>query len=534
MANEDSHSGPLTLSADADATAQSFSHHWNLVAGAGRANEGLRADWQRQLGEVVEVQGFKYLRFHGLFHDDMFVYREDESGEVAPSFQYMDVLFDALLDAGIRPFVEFGFMPSEIAVHTATAFWWRANGSPPTDFDKWEMLILRTVEHWRDRYGIDEIRTWYYEVWNEPNLPPFFRGTRSEYLEMYRGAVRAVKSVDDQLRVGGPATSNFVPDARFDGETEDTAQHAAVLAAEDLSALDWKPVWLAEFLAFTQRENLPVDFVSVHPYPTDWALDEHGQGEKLTRDVNATTRDLQLLRELVDSSAYPDAEIHLTEWSSSSSSRDRTHDHLQAATFVLKANIDTIGLVDSLSYWAFTDIFEEAGGGQEPFHGGFGLLTQHGIPKPTYHAYRFLNELGDELLTTSDMGAITRRSTDSKVVGAFYHYPPEVTLTVPASIDTWEIAEHTLAQGVPRDIKIRVDNLPEDARFTLEIVDHTSGNALPAWRALGAPLNLSKADAASIDEAARRLWLEQHAATDGTLSIDVTLAPWSIALLTQV
>lgn len=532
--NENPQANDHSMRVDARAAGTPLAHHWNVVVGAGRANEGLRADWQQQLQEVVQVHGFQYLRFHGLFHDDMFVYREDESGTVSPSFQYVDRLFDAMLDIGIRPFVELGFMPSEIAVHTATAFWWRANGSPPTDFDKWEQLVARTVEHWRDRYGLEEIRTWYFEVWNEPNLPPFFKGTRSEYLEMYRRAVRAVKNVDSQLRVGGPATSNFVPDGRFDGETEDTSEHAVVLEADDLVALDWKPVWLAEFLQFAETEHLPVDFVSVHPYPTDWALDEHGQGAKLTRDVNATARDLRLLRGLIDECAYPNAEIHLTEWSSSSSSRDRTHDHLQAATFVLKANLDTIGLVDSLSYWAFSDIFEEAGGGQEPFHGGFGLLNHHGIPKPTYHAYRFLNELGDELLSVTDTGAITRRSADGKIVGALYHYPEEVTLTVPASIDEWEIAEQTLASGTPRTLTVQITGVAADAEFTLEIVTHEAGNALPAWKQRGTPLNLSRADQSAIDDAARTLLVERHRAVDGVLSLEVTLPPWGIALLTEV
>ncbi|WP_418275240.1 GH39 family glycosyl hydrolase [Isoptericola jiangsuensis] len=232
------------------------------MVGAGRANEGLRADWQSQLREVVEVQGFRYVRFHGLFHDDMFVYRENADGAVEPSFQYVDLLFDALLDAAIRPFVELGFMPREIATQTATAFWWGAHGSPPTDFDKWEQLAARTVEHWRDRYGIDEIRTWYYEVWNEPDLRPFFSGTKTQYPDMYARAVRAVKAVDPHLRVAGPATSNFVPDTRFDGETEDTSAQADTLSADDLDTLDRQPVWLQEFLDVAHRDLLPVDFVS--------------------------------------------------------------------------------------------------------------------------------------------------------------------------------------------------------------------------------------------------------------------------------
>ncbi len=522
------------LSADARRAGDSFAHHWNLVVGAGRANEGLRADWQHHLRDVVETHGFRYVRFHGLFHDDMFVYRENAAGEVEPSFQYVDVLFDALLDTGIRPFVEFGFMPRELATDTETAFWWGAHGSPPTDGDKWEQLIARTVEHWRDRYGIDEIRTWYFEVWNEPNLRPFFTGTKSQYIDMYRRAARAVKAVDAELRVGGPATSNFVPDTRFDGEKEDTSAQADTLAAEDLDALDWQPVWVKEFLEIAAREQLPVDFVSSHPYPTDWAFDEHGNGSRLTRGVDATARDLRVLRDLVDASAFPEAEIHLTEWSSSSSSRDRTHDYPQAATFIVKANLDSIGLVDSMSYWTFTDIFEEAGGGQLPFHGGFGMLTAHGIPKPTYHGYRFLTELGDELLARTDVGALTRDGVTGRVTGIVYHYPAEVTLTVPASIDTREHADRTLATGRERTVRVHVAGVPAGTRFRVETLSPQAGNAIAAWDALGSPVNPSREDVAAIRAAAEALDVAELVAGEAGLEAELTLPAWGVALISQL
>ncbi|MGC3988981.1 MAG: hypothetical protein QM796_04710 [Chthoniobacteraceae bacterium] len=138
--------------------------------------------------------------------------------------------------------------------------------------------------------GSRKCATWYFEVWNEPNLAPFFRGTKSEYFELYRVTVQGLKTIDPGLRVGGPATSNFVPDARFDGETEDTNCHKVVTGAAEINALDWQPVWVRQFLAYCEREKLPVDFVSCHPYPTDWALDEHTPGEfkKSTREVGAT------------------------------------------------------------------------------------------------------------------------------------------------------------------------------------------------------------------------------------------------------
>lgn len=321
----------IEIRADARDAGAPLHHFWSTCTGAGRANEGLRAARHEHLRMVVDACGFRYVRFHGIFHDDMFVYRKGPDGPIY-NFQYVDELFGRLLDAGIRPFVELAFMPGDLAREKSTVFWWEAHGSPPVDFAAWAELVRRTVRNWVDRYGVEEVRRWYFEVWNEPNLRPFFRGTRSEYFELYKVTARAVKEVDPLLRVGGPGTSNFVPDKRFDGEVEDETAHAVVTEAEDLDALEWRPVWLETFLDYCHTEGLPVDFVSCHPYPTDWALDGQGVGDNYTRGADATPRDLALLRALVDKSRYPQAEIHITEWNSTPSPRDHTHDHLQAAT----------------------------------------------------------------------------------------------------------------------------------------------------------------------------------------------------------
>jgi xylan 1,4-beta-xylosidase len=147
--------------------------------GAGRANEGLRADWQQQLRLTKQECGFKYIRMHGLLTDDMGVYQEDQKGNPKYNFQYIDVLYDFLLEIGMKPFVELGFMPSALASGDQTIFWWKGNVSPPKDYQKWEDLIRNLVEHFTERYGADEVKTWYFEVWNEPNLSPgFWTGTQ--------------------------------------------------------------------------------------------------------------------------------------------------------------------------------------------------------------------------------------------------------------------------------------------------------------------------------------------------------------------
>jgi len=524
----------IQLSSDKSANGQPLDHFWSFCVGAGRANEGLRADWQRQLRKAVAECGFKYIRFHGLFHDDMFVYRE-ENGRAIFNFQYIDELFDSLLDIGIKPFVEFGFCPRDLATETGSVFWWKGNGAPPKDVRKWGELIRRTVTHWVERYGLDEVRSWYFEVWNEPNLNPFFRGTKSQYFEMYKVSALVLKDIDAQLRVGGPATSNFVPDARFDGETEDESQHATVVNARDLDSLHWQPVWLTQFIDFCHREKLPLDFVSCHPYPTDWALDEHGQGKKSTRGVGATPRDLALVRRIVDASPYPDAEIHLTEWNSSSSSRDFTHDFLQAATYVMKANLDSIGLVDSLSYWTFTDIFEECGAGDTLFHGGFGMINAQGIVKPTFHTYRLLNSLGDELLVKAAAGVITRDSKSRKLSAIAYHYPPEMQLSVPASFESRDKAYEVLALGKAGMLSIEFTGLNPGACVEVELIDKQHGNAMAAWEKLGNPETPTRDQTAQLrkaSEATQRKTLTANAA--GCFILECAIEPWSVVLIREL
>ncbi len=521
----------LHIQCHATAAGQPLRHAWSTCVGAGRANEGLRADWQAHLRQAVRECGFRYLRFHGLFHDDMFVYREDADGTPVYNWQYIDVLFDAMLDAGIRPFVELGFSPRALATELETVMWWKGHGSPPKNYDKWAAFISAFTHHCAARYGIEEVRQWYFEVWNEPNLHPFFTGTKSQYFELYRVTAAAVKVVDAQLRVGGPATSNFVPDHRFDGEKED-ATVGAIALDKDPDSLHWRPVWVEEFLAWCAIRETPVDFVSTHPYPTDFALDGHGVCHGISRKRDATTEDLRLLRALVARSAYPDAEIHCTEWSSSPSSRDHTHDFPQAATYVVKANLEGAPAVDSLSYWVFTDVFEESGAGDTIWHGGFGMLNLQGLPKPVYHAYRFLHALGTETLAQGD-GYIVTRHPDGRLTALLYHYPAEVKSSVPMT-DSAKGAYHTLREGVARIARVILRDLPAGAGFTVAILDEHSGWARGAWERLGAPEPPTRAQVTALQQASQPALALHTANGEGTLDVGLTLNPWAVVLIEQV
>jgi len=520
-----------SISINAQDTGEQFDHYWSKMVGAGRANEGLRAGWLEQLQQVQENCGFEYVRFHGLFHDDMFPVII-ERGKTVYNWQYIDDLFDRMLDLNVKPFVELAFLPTSMAAKDSkTVFWWKANITPANDsFEKWHDLIKAFTQHCVDRYGIEEVLTWYFEVWNEPNLYPlFWDGTKSQYFELYKQSAIAVKSVDERLKVGGPSTSNFVPDTRFDGETTDDKASDAVFNAEDINSLQWHGVWIEDFLEYCHKEKLPVDFVTTHPYPTDYAFNpETGKGKGLTRFAKSLKLDLEWLNETIAKSHYPDVEIHLTEWNTSPSSRDDMHDRLPAAAYIVKSNLDCIGLTNSLAFWTFTDIFEEKGGASSIFHGGFGMINFQGLVKPSYHAYRMLHELGNQQLYKDDYLFVSKETSTGNVVALAYNYPVEYENAVPAGTDKRE-------SGTAKKLDFTLTGLEANTMFEIEILDKDHGNIHNFWESMGKPEPPTREEIKVMKTYANTMKTEfVKADSNGNLTINRSITPWSLVLIKQI
>jgi xylan 1,4-beta-xylosidase len=485
---------PRVISADRGREAGPMNRMYNFCVGAGRANEGLRADWQRQLRRVHEECGFRYIRFHGLFCDDMGVYQEDEQGRPIYNWQYVDELFDFLESIGMKPFVELGFMPSALASGSQTIFWWHGNVTPPKDYAKWAGLVAAFVRHYTERYGADEVRQWYFEVWNEPNLDGFWMGNpgkksyaewsvgaRAEYFKLYATTARAVKSVDAAYRVGGPATA---------GEG-----------------------WIDETLAYCADHKVPIDFISTHSYATmSGYLDESGHaGTVFSPDRDAITAGVKNVRAKIDHSRFPKLPLHYTEWSASYTPSDPIHDSYHSAAFILN-KIRHIGrAADSMSYWTFTDIFEEAGPRTTPFHGGFGLLNYQDLPKPSYFAYRFLNRLGDVELASADPEAFLCRSETGAVQALFWDFT--ITHPGPSVIDQefYKADQPAKPKGA---VELNLSGLDAGSyRLRATRVGYRSNDVQSAWRDLGSPSQLTRpqvgrlrqacAGAPAIDETVR-------------------------------
>ena len=332
--------------------------------------------------------------------------------------------------------------------------------------------------------------------------------------------------------MGGPATSNFVPDDRFGGEKQ-AGEKSLTGQLKNLGDVEWKGVWIREFLEFCEREKLPVDFVSAHPYPTDIPFGHEVDGMR-TRPADSTLRDLQWLRGIVNQSAFPSAEIHLTEWSTSPSARDFAHDFPQSAAYIIKTNIEAAGLVDSLAYWTFTDVFEEHGAGDSAFHGGFGLINYQGIVKPAFHAYRFLNQLGEEEIFRADGFLATRTKCEGSVRAVICHLPADHPHG-PTFDSSLEAAERTLATGAPISREIEIQDLSPNAAVLVETVDASHGFALRQWQAMGSPSSPTP-DQTSI---LRKFAWDTHrqivsVKKNGVLNLKLNLAPWAVALVREI
>jgi len=488
---------------------QPVTPYWRVCVGGGRVGEALRADFQKHLEMVQHEMPFQYIRMHGLFHEDMMVYRE-EKGQPIVNWQYVDLVYDHWLSIGIRPFVELGFMPYDMASGEETVFWWKGNITPPKDYARWDWFIEQFIRHIIERYGLEEVRRWYFEVWNEPALKFFWKDADfAAYMDLYEHCARTIKRVDSQLRVGGPASHGF---------------------GDQVS----EPPWGKEFLAACAERNLPLDFFSAHPYPTFYPFDPEGNGYMTWDGPDRLLVDARGCEKILHESAFPNIKRHYTEWSSSPSPRDAVHDTAFLASFIVDNNWRARGLMDSLSFWVVSDIFEESRVGDTPFHGGFGLVNVQGLKKASYHGYWFLSRLGEEMLDEGDGYAVTRRAdgTIAILLWNYCHYRDDANDSrLLAAAKPTEIYDLFAIQP-PREFQLKVGGVGSAMRLQITRFDRQHGSVYDAWVDMGAPRHILPAD---LEVLRRQMELDvtvkRIANTGNYLEYATTVEPFGVTLV---
>jgi xylan 1,4-beta-xylosidase len=464
---------------DAQAQSTPFPHYWEQMFGSGRAILSLRESYREDLRAVKQVADFKYVRFHAIFHDELGVYNEDEHGNPVYNFSYVDQVYDGLLKNGVKPFVEISFMPKKLAFNPDALhpFWYKENVSPPKSMERWDDLVKHFVQHLVDRYGVDEVATWYFEVWNEPNID-FWNGIPRDrsYFDLYAHTARDVKGVSTRLRVGGPATA--------------------------------ATAWIPEFIKYTTDNKVPLDFVSTHGYADDTVEDLFGTSEDIPMDERVCHAVAKVHGE-IKSSSRPELPLILSEWNVQGMNGSRD------TTFVGPALANTVrqcdGMADMMSFWTFSDVFEEGGPIAKPFVGMFGLRAKGGINKPSYYADGLLHELGNERLANSSKNVIVTKKADGGL-----------------AIAAWNLVDPD-KRGSPQTIEFDFRNVAPNAQVSIQRIDADHGNVLKHYAAMGEPLDPTEKQVDELNRESALPLPEKARLEAGKLKLSLT--PNALALI---
>ncbi len=468
-----------TIEINAAAPSTPFPHFWEEMFGSGRAELTLRQSYRDDLRSVKSITDFKYVRFHAILHDEIGLYDEDSTGNPIYNFSYIDQVYDGLLANGVRPFIELSFMPKKLAAdpNIVQAFWYHPIVSPPKDWNRWGALIEHLTRHLVERYGIDEVSQWYFEVWNEPNLD-FWGGDprESTYYQLYDHAARAIKGVNSRLRVGGPSTA--------------------------------QAAWVDRFIRHCTQNNIPMDFVSTHVYGNDSSPNVFGTDEKIPR-TQFVCRAVKKVHDQITASSTPHIPLIWSEYNASYFNEPLVTDMPFMGPWLADTIRQCDGLVDVMSYWTFSDVFEEQGAVKAPFYGGFGLIAAGNIPKASYNDFALLHNLGDQrIAVNSDSVLVTKRADGTLEIAAWNLFLPE-------------------EKGVPKNITLHFSGVSGNSAARVWIVDADHGSPIRAYDAMGRPATPTREQQSELRKAAQMSAAQDMPLTNGSLTL--TLQPQALA-----
>ncbi len=470
---------PEVIHVNAAAAGAPFPHFWEEMFGSGRAVLALNESYRVDLRAVKKATDFKYVRFHDILDDDVGVYTADRHGVISYNFSYVDEIYDGLLDAGVRPMVELSFMPSVLAASSKPHnFWYRPLPNPPKDYAQWAAVVKTFTAHLVERYGLAEVSQWYFEVWNEPNIDFWTGDPKQEtYFRLYDYAAHAVKDVSPQLRVGGPATA--------------------------------QAAWVADFIRHCVDNHTPVDFVTTHVYGSDKSEKVFGTTEAIPRS-DMVARSVRKVFDEVKASSLPNLPIIWSEYNATARNEVAITDAPFMGPWLANTIRQCDGLTTMMSYWDFSDVFDEQGVVRKPFYGGYGLFAARHIPKAAFNAFAMLHHLGTRRLPIDSTSALVTKNTDGSLVLAIWNYAdPDVS-------------------GETREYIVELKGWSGRATASVQVLDDDHGSPLKAWQAMGSPAHPTREQIARLTAVAQLPAVVPQPMKD---RLTLTLSPRSLALV---
>ena len=489
-------------------------HSWRELTGVSSASALLLNDVQALLRRVQKDIGFRSIKFNGILSEDMHVYAENSDGEAVYSFAFVDKVFDFLLELGLRPFVQLGFMPEALARTHKRLFGYLV--SEPVSLEKWSALVSALIRHLQERYGREALRNWRFSVWHQPDTTEAMYGfsTDAAFYAFYRETYLAVKRCDSSLSFGAPSTYYLLQEGHEN--------------------------WYLSFWRWCRENNCLPDFFNFHYY--DLILDSNDSGQEafgFTRSM--TLRDspdgfdrfvTQVLSERKGLSAE-DRPIYLSEWNNTPSQQDLLNDTCYKSCYIIKEILENYDQLDSFGYWSLTDWMGEAPQPKELFFGGLGLFTANGIPKASYYAFTLLRQLGDTLLGRGDGWFITQQGDSYQILLYNYRHFSHLYALGERFDMTFTDRYTPFSPEQMLDVHLSVRDVENGAYMVTEtILNRSSGSAFDQWVAMGA---VELTQRAELDTLAARSTpaINKYVVTsdNGTLRLDAMLDMLEVRLI---
>lgn len=414
-------------------------HNWKRIISLGKATEGLNGDIQYQLKEVKRDINPQYVRFTGIFNDEMHIYNEDSEGNIYYNFAYADKLLDFIVHENMKPYINIGFMPKKLAGKEEYVFISNTNVSYPKSMKKWKNMVESFISHLIDRYGEQEVSSWYFEIWNNPDLYRIYWYESPElFYSFFKETFYSIKGISKKLNVGGSGcASNSIE-------------------------------WIEKFLY--SIKDLEPDFFSYNNYSIKMNIINPISIESVEFEKpSVTNKIIKTINSMVKTIFKNKPEIIISEWNLNPIPNDFLNDTCYASSYIIENVLDNFELVNDMVYWTFT----ENKVGTDIFYGGLGLFTTNNLKKASYNAFLLLNKLGNDCISRGKNHFITSKENSFQIL--LYNY------------------EDYKTTNKSKEIQINISNFSNGTYIlTKYFLDTSSGSIYDSWMEMGSPKKITE------------------------------------------
>lgn len=456
----------------------------------------LRSDVQRQMKELKQVAGIEYVRVWNIFSRD-----ECYDEKQGCNFQKLDQALDYLLENQMKPYLELG---AKVMAFMYSPNKYLKNVQEVGNYSLliYEKILWEFCTHIVNRYGIEEVESWYFEYWHHPDMSMEEGGDYYTYFDV---TYQVLKAISDQIKVGGAGL---------------------ILGYETVECHKIFKVW--------KNRGIIPDFLSVYSYQYVALWDAGERYGRKSIDVSYIENQISILQEAMKKEGFPVKEIHISEWNYTISSRNLLSDGCQQGAYILKNCIDMNGRVDFMAYWHALDLYSEYYDANKILSGDSGMISRDGIKKPSCYAYVFMSKLLPEVIGKNEYSIVTGNGRDRYVIAchnykglsASYVFTEEEEITA-------ENQEHYTEDIEPLKLTFKLDHVRNGTYLVkIHYINKNNGSVQDIWREMGYSTNLSREEMGYLDKSAiPHIEMKKILVEDGILELQNVLKEHEIRLL---